>query len=133
MVNIVIMIGRLVADPELKYTSAGTAVTTFRLAVDRPKMKDKEQETDFINVVTWRHTAEFVANYLSKGRLAHIQGRMQNRSWVDKEGNKRWATEVIAQEVKPLDRPKQQSEGAESGAPGPNFDDEYDPVGGSEY
>ncbi|MGC8862842.1 MAG: single-stranded DNA-binding protein [Armatimonadota bacterium] len=122
--NVVVLIGRLVADPELKYTPSGVAVATFRIAVDRRfKSESGERETDFIDIVVWRQQAEFAANYLSKGRLVAIQGRMQTRSWVQQDGQKRWKTEVVADQVQFLDRPKEAAE------PGPVAEVEQASVG----
>lgn len=101
MLNKIILMGRLGADPELRSTQGGVSVTTFPLAVDRD-FKDKttgERATDWIDVVVWRATAEFVAKNFSKGRVAVVEGRMQNRDWTDKDGNKRRSTEVIADNV----------------------------------
>ena len=98
MLNRIVMMGRLTRDPELRYTQNGTAVASFTLAVDRD-FKDKqtgEKETDFIDCVAWRHTAEFVSRYFSKGRMAVVEGRLQIRNWTDKEGNKRRSAEVLA-------------------------------------
>jgi single-strand DNA-binding protein len=91
--------GRLTRDPELRHTQTGTAVTSFTLAVDRPFSKDGEKQTDFIDIVCWRQTAEFVAKYFSKGMMAAVTGRLQIRDYTDKEGNKRKAAEVIAENV----------------------------------
>ncbi|MFQ3548767.1 MAG: single-stranded DNA-binding protein [Armatimonadota bacterium] len=111
MYNLVVLIGRLVADPELKYTPSGVAVCTFRIAVNRRfKNENGENETDYIDIVAWRQSAEFVANYLSKGRLVHIQGRLQTRSWVQQDGQKRNKTEVVADQVLGLDRRSESSE-----------------------
>ena len=101
MLNRIILMGRLVADPELRRTQGGTAVTSFRIAVDRD-FKDKQtggKETDFIDVVAWRGTAEFVSQYFAKGRMAVVEGRLQLRSWMDKEGSKRTSAEVVADNV----------------------------------
>ena len=101
MLNKCFLQGRLVADPELRHTQSGTAVASLRLAVDRD-FKDKdtnERKADFINVVAWRSTAEFVSRYFTKGRMAIVEGRLQTRDWTDKEGNKRVATEVVADNV----------------------------------
>ena len=138
--NVVVLIGRLVADPELKYTPSGVAVCTFRIAVDRRfKSESGERETDFIDIVAWRQQAEFVANYLSKGRLIGVHGRMQTRSWVQQDGQKRWRTEIVAENVQFLDKPKEgqarEAEpvpGAEQAAPEPvaeaqESDMDYDP------
>lgn len=100
MLNKIILMGRLTRDPELRKTGNGTAVTSFSLAVDRDyKPQDGERETDFIDVVAWRGTAEFVFKYFSKGRMAVVEGRLQVRDWTDKDGNKRRSTEVLAESV----------------------------------
>lgn len=105
MLNRVILIGRLVADPELRYTQNGTAVTNFRLAVDRPfSNQNGEQGTDFFPIVVWDKQAETCANYLSKGRLVAVDGRLQVRSFEGQDGSRRWITEVVAQYVRFLDR-----------------------------
>src|SRR6266852_4029627 len=98
MLNKVILIGRLATDPELKYTASGVAVTSFRLAVNRPftSKTTGERETDFIDIVAWRQSAEFAANYLNKGRLVAIDGSLQIRSWVAQDGTKRRTAEVVA-------------------------------------
>ena len=101
MLNKIFIMGRLTRDPELRRTQAGTSVASFTLAVDRD-FKDKqtgERTTDFIDVVAWRQTAEFVSRYFSKGRSAVVEGRLQIRDWTDKEGNKRRSAEVIADSV----------------------------------
>ena len=101
MLNRVILMGRLVADPELRTTPGGVAVATVRLAVDRD-FKNKqtgERETDFINVVAWRQTAEFVSRYFTKGRMAVVEGRLQIRPYTDRDGNKRTAAEVVAENI----------------------------------
>ena len=141
--NVVVLVGRLVADPELKYTPSGVAVASFRIAVDRRfKSQSGEKETDFINIVAWKQSAEFAANYLSKGRLVAVHGRMQTRSWVQQDGQKRWKTEVVADNVQGLDKPREgQGQGAppptaqpgadsapaEPPAEGPESDMDYDP------
>ena len=100
MLNKIILMGRLTRDPELRRTQSGTAVASFTLAVDRDyKPQDGERETDFIDVVAWRGTAEFVFKYFSKGRMAVVEGRLQVRDWTDKDGAKRRNTEVIADSV----------------------------------
>ena len=100
MLNKIILMGRLTRDPELRKTGNGTAVTSFTLAVDRDyKPQDGERETDFIDVVAWRGTAEFVFKYFSKGRMAVVEGRLQVRDWTDKDGNERRSTEVLADSV----------------------------------
>lgn len=116
MMNVVVLIGRLTADPELKYTPSGVAVATFSIAVDRRPTSQGVKETDFIRIVAWRHNAEFAANYLGKGRLVAIEGRLQVRNWVAQDGSKRSTTEVVANELRALDRPRTQGEGG-PGAP----------------
>lgn len=100
MLNRVVLIGRLTKDPELRYTQGGVAVATFTLAVDRNfKNANGERDTDFIPCVVYRQLAELCANYLSKGRLASVDGRLQIRSYDTQEGQRRWVTEVIAENV----------------------------------
>lgn len=101
MLNRIILMGRLTRDPELRHTQSGVAVASFSLAVDRDfKPKDgSEKETDFIDIVAWRGTAEFVSKYFTKGRQAVVEGRLQIRDWTDKEGGKRRSAEVVADNV----------------------------------
>ncbi len=100
MLNRIIVMGRMTRDPELRRTNSGTAVASFSLAVDRDfKSQSGEKETDFIDVVAWRNTAEFVSKYFSKGRMAVVEGRLQLRDWTDKEGNKRRTAEIVADGV----------------------------------
>ena len=100
MLNVVALMGRFVADPELKQTSSGISVTNFRIAVDRSYVKaGTERQADFIDIVAWRNTAEFVCKYFRKGQLVALQGSIQTRSYTDKDGNKRKAVEVIADNV----------------------------------
>ncbi|MEG1593254.1 MAG: single-stranded DNA-binding protein [Oscillibacter sp.] len=100
MLNKIIIMGRLTRDPELRRTQSGTAVTSFSVAVDRDfKSQSGEKETDFIDVVAWRSTAEFVSKYFTKGRMAIVEGRLQLRDWTDKEGGKRRSAEVVADNV----------------------------------
>lgn len=101
MLNKVILQGRLAADPDLRHTGNGTAVTTFRLAVERDYKNQStgERGADFINVAVWRGTAELVAKYLAKGRMALVDGRMQVREYTDKDGNRRYVTEVVASSI----------------------------------
>lgn len=101
MLNKIFIMGRLTRDPELRRTQTGTPVASFTLAVDRD-FRDKatgERATDFIDVVAWRQTAEFVSRYFSKGRSAVVEGRLQIRDWTDKEGGKRRSAEVIADNI----------------------------------
>lgn len=100
MLNHIELMGRLTRDPELRRTQNGTAVTSFSLAVERNfKEQGGERETDFIDIVAWRATAEFVSKYFTKGRIAVIEGRLQIRDWTDREGGKRRSAEVIADNV----------------------------------
>ena len=98
MLNHIVLMGRLTRDPELRRTGTGIGVASFSIAVDRDfKSKDaKEKETDFIDCVAWRSTAEFVSKYFTKGRMAVVSGRLQIRQWTDKDGNKRRSAEVVA-------------------------------------
>mgnify|MGYP005967408109 CR=1 FL=1 len=100
MLNRIIIMGRLTRDPELRHTQSGTAVASFSLAVDRDfKNQNGEKETDFIDVVAWRNSAEFVSRYFAKGRMAVVEGRLQIRPWQDRDGNKRRSAEVVADNV----------------------------------
>lgn len=111
MLNHIVIMGRLTKDPELRRTGNGTAVTSFTLAVDRdfaPK-DGGEKETDFIECVAWRQTGEFVSKYFAKGRMAVVAGRLQIRTWTDKEGNKRRTAEVVADSVYFGDSKKEQT------------------------
>ena len=100
MLNKVVVMGRMVRNPELRRTNSGTAVASFTIACDRDFKSDGgEREADFIECVAWRNTAEFVSKYFTKGRMAVVSGRLQTRNWTDKEGNKRKATEIVAESV----------------------------------
>lgn len=100
MLNRIVLMGRLTRDPELRRTGSGTAVSSFSIAVDRDfKGQGGEKETDFIDIVAWRNTAEFVSKYFTKGRMAIVEGRLQIRDWKDKEGNNRRSAEVVADNV----------------------------------
>ena len=100
MLNTITIMGRLTRDPELRYTQNQTAVASFALAVDRDyKKSDGEKETDFIQCVAWRSTADFVSKYFPKGAMAVVHGRLQIRPWVDRDGNKRQAAEVIVENI----------------------------------
>jgi len=116
MLNKVILIGRLANDPELKWTPSGIPVTTFRLAVDRPisaeaRQSGQEKQADFIDIVAWRQAAEFASNYLGKGRLVAIDGRLQIRQYVAQDGSNRRVAEVVAEQLKSLDRPRDTGNG----------------------
>ena len=100
MLNKAILVGRLTADPELKQTPNGVSVCSFSIAINRPySSKNGERQTDFINVVAWKQTAEFVEKYFKKGAMIALRGSIQQRNYEDKNGNKRTAFEVIADEV----------------------------------
>ena len=108
MLNRIVLIGRLTKDPESRYTTNGIAVATIRIAVDRftKNQETGEKETDFFDVVVWRRTAEFVTQYVTKGRLVAVEGRLQTRSWVAQDGTRRTAYEIQADNVHTLDRPR---------------------------
>ena len=100
MLNNITIMGRLTKDPELRYTQSGTAVTSFTLAVERDYSgKDSEKQVDFIDCLAWRNTAEFVTKYFSKGRMVVAAGRLQTRTWEDKNGSKHKAVEIVAENV----------------------------------
>ncbi|SMO68627.1 single-stranded DNA-binding protein [Melghirimyces algeriensis] len=126
MLNRVVLIGRLTWDPELRYTPNGVAVTSFRLAVDRPFTNQQgEREADFIDVVVWRQLAETVANYMKKGRLVAVDGRLQVRSYENNEGRRIRVSEVVGEQVRFLDR-------GGSGSGGSDFNQGYDNYSGFE-
>ena len=125
MLNHINIMGRLTKDPELRRTGSGVPVANFTVAVDRD-FADKqsgEKETDFIDVVAWRHTGEFVSKYFSKGRMAVVSGRLQIRSWTDKDGNKRNTAEVVADNVYFGDSKKEEKENSGSTAYQNDFTD----------
>lgn len=132
MINSVVIMGRLTADPELRQTPGGTSVCTFTVAVNRPYRADKEQQADFIDVVSWRQTAEFVSKYFSKGKMIIVEGSIQTRSYEDRNGNKRKAVEVVANNVQ-FGEPKQKTDvDIQRGEPGqagpPESGDDYKPM-----
>lgn len=118
MLNHISIMGRMVNSPELKQTQSGVSVANFTLAVDRDfsGRDGGEKETDFIDVVCWRNTAEFVSKYFSKGRMAIVAGRLQMRKWTDKEGNKRVSAEVVADNVYFGDSKREESSGGNYGS-----------------
>lgn len=100
MLNHIVLMGRLTRDPELRHTGNGTSVAAFSLAVDRDfKSQGGEKETDFVDIVAWRSTADFVSKFFTKGRMAVVEGRLQIRDWTDKGGGKRRSAEVVAEHV----------------------------------
>ena len=119
MLNRIVLMGRLTRDPELRRTQSGTAVTSFSIACDRDfKSQSGEKETDFIDIVAWRGTAEFVSKYFAKGRMAIVEGRLQIRDWTDNNGGKRRSAEVIADNIYFGDS-KRDSAPSDYGAPPP--------------
>lgn len=122
--NKVILIGNLCADPELKTTPNGVSVTSFSIAVGRRKVKDQEPQTDFINIVAWRGTAEFICKYFQKGKSILIVGSLQSRSWTDQNGQKRYVTEVVADEAQFVEK---KSEGEPKQSPTQNANSSNSP------
>ena len=139
MLNKIILMGRLTRDPELRRTGSGIAVASFSLAVDRDfGAKDGgERETDFIDCVAWRQTGEFVSKYFTKGRMAVVSGRLQIRSWTDKEGNKRRSAEVVADNVyfgdSKRDADSNASYGGNSGRGGNSYGSSYNQPSSNNY
>ena len=119
MLNHIVLMGRLTRDPELRRTGTGVAVASFSIAVDRDfgSRETGEKETDFIDIVAWRNTAEFVSKYFTKGRMAVVSGRLQIRNWTDKEGNKRRSAEVVADNIYFGDSKRDGDAGSSSYAP----------------
>ena len=115
MLNHIVVMGRLTRDPELRKTPAGVSVTTFSLASDRDfSQQDGQKETDFLDVVAWRGTAEFAAKYFTKGRMVVVSGRLQIRNWEDKAGNKRRSAEILADNIYFGDSKKEDDGGSAS-------------------
>ena len=138
MINRVVLVGRLTRDPEApRTTTGGKSVTNFSIAVDKKfKPQDGSPTADFFTIVAWNQTAEFVSNYLTKGRLVAVDGRLQSRKYTTQEGQSREVIEIVADEVRGLDRPRDDDGGggrpaptrAGGQAPAQNFaDDEFDP------
>ncbi len=148
MVNRIVLVGRMTRDPETRYAASGTTVANFGIAVDRPTRNQEtgEKETDFFNIVAFRKTAEFVSQYLTKGRLIAVDGRLQMRSYIAQDGQKRTVFEIVAESVQGLDRPRDAGDyggaapahdaGEPTGAPASRTPapaaaqgDDYDPFG----
>ncbi|MCL1828226.1 MAG: single-stranded DNA-binding protein [Oscillospiraceae bacterium] len=131
MLNHIVIMGRLTRDPELRYTQSGTPVAGFTLAVDRDftSRESGEKQTDFIDVVAWRQTGEFVSKHFSKGSMAIASGRLQIREWTDREGNKRRSAEIVADNIY-FGESKRKSDGTESyrGGTAPSDFGEYDSI-----
>lgn len=129
MLNHIVTMGRLVRDPELRHTQSGIPVTSFTIACDRDyKGADGEKATDFLDIVAWRQTAEFVSQYFTKGRMAVIDGRLQLRDWTDREGNRRRSAEILANSVhfgdrKPENQAAPRDYAAPAGVPAGGVDD----------
>ncbi len=121
--NKVILIGNLTADPELKQTQSGISVTSFSIGVSRSyasrNAESGQPQSDFFNIVAWRNTAEFVSKYFRKGSSILVCGSLQNRSWVDQNGQKRYTTEVVAEEVRFVDRKTDSSAPTPGAVPAP--------------
>lgn len=122
MLNHITIMGRLTRDPELRRTGSGISVTSFSLAVDRdfPNKETGEKETDFIDCVAWRQTGEFVSKYFTKGRMAVVSGRLQVRKWKNDQGENRYSTEVVAENVYFGDS-KRDGDGTSSYRPSPSY------------
>jgi len=137
VLNKCMIIGRLGADPEMRYTANGSAVTTFNVATSRnftDSSGERREETEWFRVVVWARLAELCAQYLAKGRLVYVEGRMQTRSWEDQQGQKRYMTELVGQEVKFLSSPRDGDGGGSGGgfggagfATGPDNEGDIDP------
>ena len=125
--NKVILGGRIASEPELKTTQSGVTVTTFSLAVNRKTGKDQEQKTDFFNCNAWRQTAEFISRYFHRGSSICVTGYLQQRSWEDKYGNKRYVTEVVVDEAYFVDS-KNEAASAESQQPMTYIPEAYKPT-----
>ena len=117
MLNHITIMGRLTRDPEMRRTGSGVAVTSFTIACDRDFGQNGQKETDFVDVTAWRNTGEFVSKYFTKGRMAVVSGRLQIRSWTDKDGNKRKSAEVVADNVYFGDSKTDSSSGGSYGTP----------------
>lgn len=127
MLNVVVLTGRLTADPELKSTTNGTSVCSFKIAVDRRYKQGEERKADFINIVAWRSSAEFVSKYFKKGSMIAIEGAIQTRKYQDKDGNNRTAFEVLANNVQFADYGKKEDKLSEdANDPLPQFAEQLD-------
>ena len=134
MLNHIVLMGRLTRDPELRYTQSQTPVASFRIAVDRDfgGRDGAERQTDFIDIVAWRSTAEFVSKYFTKGSMAVVSGRLQMRDWTDRDGNKRTSAEVVADNVYFGDSKRDRGENA-GGYQAPRGNDGYQPRSNEAY
>ena len=121
MFNLVVLTGRLTADAELKYTQNNVPVCSFTIAVDRRHKQGEERQADFINIVAWRSTAEFISKYFSKGSMIGIEGSIQTRRYQDKDGNNRTAFEVVANNAQFMDSKRSESNGENLSSQNQNF------------
>lgn len=133
MLNKIIVMGRLCKDPEMRRTNSGSAVTSFTIACDRDFATNGEKETDFLEIVCWKNTAEFVSKYFAKGRMAVVSGRLQIRSWTDKDGNKRRTAEIVADNVYFGDSKKESSGGDSYGNSYGGYNAPGNPAPGSDF
>ena len=133
MLNVVALMGRLVADPELRHTPQGVSVTTFTIAVDRSFVRQGEQrQADFIDIVAWRSTAEFVCKYFQKGSLIAVDGSIQTRSYQDKNGNNRTAVEIVAREASFCGEKKNQNYANENRLDAAPASEQFEPIADDE-
>lgn len=122
MFNLVVLSGRLTADPELKTTPNGVSVTSFSIAVERRYKQGEERQADFINIVAWRSSAEFICKYFKKGSMIGIEGSIQTRKYQDKDGYNRTAFEVVANNVQFVESKRSESNGEDNSSPTPEND-----------
>ncbi len=122
MFNLVVLTGRLTVDPELKKTPSDVSVTNFSIAVQRAYKSGEEAVTDFINIVAWRSTAEFICRYFKKGKMIGVEGSIQTRKWVDNDGNNRTAFEVVANNVQFVESKKEDNNPINTNATQGNLD-----------
>lgn len=121
MLNRIVIMGRLCAAPELKKTQTGISVCSVCVAVDRPRRQDAEAQTDFLDIVAWRQTAEFLARYFVKGQQIAVDGKLQSRTWEDKDGNKRKAVEIVAEQLHFCGSKQQDSAGRAGDGPAAGY------------
>lgn len=133
--NRVSIMGRLTRDPDLRYTTSNVAVASLSVAVDRDhsNREDGTRETDFLDVIAWRSTAEFAAKYLAKGRMVAVDGRLQSRNWEDKNGNKRKSVEIMAERIYFADSKRPDDSGAPAGYSNNQYDNNYQSPDGCAY
>lgn len=132
MVNRIVLIGRLTADPTLRSTSTGKSVCSFSIAVNRRVKSQDGTDADFFRATCWGQTAEYVNSYITKGRLVSVDGRLETKKWTDQSGNEREGVEIVADNVSGLDKPKDDAPAPKSSVPAPRQQttggaDEYDP------